>query len=49
MSGALGWQQEQCFVKSGRRYCLLHSAVLTQAGKARTFRRWIEKATRAGS
>jgi hypothetical protein len=49
MSGAMAWQQEQCFAKSGRRYCLLHPAALAQAGKVRTFRRWIEKTARAGS
>jgi LysR family glycine cleavage system transcriptional activator len=37
------------FVKSGQRYCLLHPAELVQAGKVRTFRRWIEKAARARS
>lgn len=37
------------FVKSGRRYCLLHPAELAQAGKVRTFRAWIEKAARARS
>jgi hypothetical protein len=35
MSGAMAWQQEQCFAKSGRRYCLLHPAALAQAGKVR--------------
>jgi DNA-binding transcriptional LysR family regulator len=37
------------FVRSGRRYCLVHPAELAQAGKVRTFRRWIEKAARARS
>ena len=37
------------FVKSGRRYCLLHPAELAQAGRVRTFRRWIEKVARARS
>jgi DNA-binding transcriptional LysR family regulator len=37
------------FVKSGRRYCLVHPAELAQANKVRTFRRWIEKAARARS
>ncbi|HEY6715743.1 MAG TPA: transcriptional regulator GcvA [Reyranella sp.] len=37
------------FVKSGQRYCLLHPAELAQAGRVRTFRRWIETAARARS